>query len=265
MSKKGRLSREERRQRRQERRSRGKHESYAELLEIWEANFNLEKEWRMFFDGATGPTNPGQSGYGIVLYRNGVETDARHQQIGHATSNIAEYRGLIAGLEMAQDNGATELIVCGDSQLIIKQVFRCFGVATPHLKPLRDRAQELAKGFSFIADAWIRRERNVRADELSKVGVPEFSRYRPASETNTREFRRALDAILGSPFVIRSSEMEFVTKMDDQVDARQGMSPKQWKWLQDIEGRIYERSTSLDIARQVGNAERMKPRLVRQQ
>lgn len=241
MGKKGRMPLEERRKRKAEKRQRQKRESYAELLESWGMNYGSEREWRMFFDGATGPTNPGQSGYGAVLYRNGQEVDSRSQQIGHATSNTAEYRGLIAGLEMALSHSAEELIVCGDSQLVLKQTFRGFGVLTPHLKPLCDRARELAGQFKFVADAWIRRECNQRADELSTRGLPQFERKFNRPDNDKAQISQCLKTILENPGIIQGGkEAAFVARVCGQLDGPRGWcTPKQWKWLQDIEARLY--------------------------
>lgn len=240
MSKKGRLSKEEKRRRKIERQTQRRESRRSQLLGDWSKNFNLDKEWKMYFDGATGPTNPGQSGYGAVLYRNSEEVDTRSQRIGHATSNTAEYRGLIAGLEMAFAHGVEELIVCGDSQLIIRQVFRGMRVLTPHLEPLRDQARDLISRFKFVADAWISREHNKRADELSTQGLPQFERKFNRSASDVDAMRRCLTRILENPSVIRGSrETAFIAAMDAQLDGPRGWcTPAQWKWLQDIESRI---------------------------
>lgn len=257
MGKKGRIPRSERQKRKAARKSARGRESHLEILESWARNFELEKEWRVFFDGATGPTNPGLSGYGAVLYRNGVEVDTRARQIGHATSNQAEYRGLIAGLEMALEHNASELVVCGDSQLILKQTFRQMRVATPHLEPLRNHGQELAGRFAFIADAWIRRERNSRADELSRAGIPVLEKNYPAAkEADLRTMRQSVKVILENSSIMRANEVAFVFKMEVQLEgARGNMSEKQWKWIQDIEARLYANTTPIISS--------LRPRLIK--
>ncbi|MDT5101728.1 MAG: ribonuclease / adenosylcobalamin/alpha-ribazole phosphatase, partial [Mycobacterium sp.] len=65
--------------------------------------------------------NPGPAGYGSVVWTADHETVLAEskQSIGHATNNVAEYRGLIAGLEAAVKVGATEVDVRMDSKLVV--------------------------------------------------------------------------------------------------------------------------------------------------
>ena len=66
--------------------------------------------------------NPGPAGYGSVVWtadRSTVLAESK-QAIGHATNNVAEYRGLIAGLEEAAKLNAAEVAVAMDSALISK-------------------------------------------------------------------------------------------------------------------------------------------------
>src|SRR5205823_8456430 len=63
--------------------------------------------------------NPGPAAYGYVLEsEDGHVLDARGETIGTATNNVAEYRGLIAGLEKAVDAGVDELEVVSDAGLV---------------------------------------------------------------------------------------------------------------------------------------------------
>src|ERR1700709_246284 len=68
--------------------------------------------------------NPGPAGYGAVVFtedRATVLAESK-QAIGHATNNVAEYRGLIAGLEDAMKLDATEVEVFMDSKLVVEQM-----------------------------------------------------------------------------------------------------------------------------------------------
>ena len=65
--------------------------------------------------------NPGPAGYGAVVWtadRSAVLAENK-QAIGRATNNVAEYRGLIAGLEDALKLGASEAAVSLDSKLLV--------------------------------------------------------------------------------------------------------------------------------------------------
>jgi len=70
------------------------------------------------------------------------------------TNNVAEYTGLIIGLEKAQELGIKDAIVKGDSNLVVKQVKGEWKVKQPHLKPLCERAKLLAKQFNSIDIQW---------------------------------------------------------------------------------------------------------------
>ena len=71
--------------------------------------------------GARG--NPGPAAAAAVLSTpDGEVVDEAHQMLGRVTNNVAEYRGLLLGLERAQALGADEVEVVSDSELVAKQV-----------------------------------------------------------------------------------------------------------------------------------------------
>ncbi len=85
--------------------------------------------WALYFDGACEPCNPGgHATWGWVLY--GPDGKERARAGGHAcsgdgaTNNVAEYAGLVAGLEflLQLDEAPIPLVVYGDSRLVIEQV-----------------------------------------------------------------------------------------------------------------------------------------------
>lgn len=129
----------------------------------------LADTWRAWFDGATEP-NPGRRGIGAVLQAPGGERFEISQAIGHGTSNEAEYEALIAVLRLALEQPVEHLVICGDSQLIIKQVLGEWACQSASLKPLKQTAQalfrlQLARGTCKLV--WIPREQNSDADALS--------------------------------------------------------------------------------------------------
>ena len=90
--------------------------------------------------GARG--NPGPAAYGYVLEaEDGTVLDARGETIGVATNNVAEYRGLIAGLEKALELGVDELEVVSDSELLVKQMRGEYKVKNEALRELVDEAR----------------------------------------------------------------------------------------------------------------------------
>lgn len=121
--------------------------------------------------GARG--NPGPAGYG-ALVRDAVTGNIlveRHEYLGVATNNVAEYSGLIAGLEAATELGATEVDVRMDSKLVIEQMAGRWRVKHPNMRPLAVQAQALAREFARIHYTWIPREQNKDADALANQAM----------------------------------------------------------------------------------------------
>ncbi len=113
--------------------------------------------------------NPGPAGYGAVVRsadRSTVLAEAK-QAIGVATNNVAEYRGLIAGLDDALRAGATEAEVFLDSKLLVEQMSGRWKVKHPDLIKLHAQARELASRFDRIGYRWVPRDRNSHADRLA--------------------------------------------------------------------------------------------------
>ncbi len=117
--------------------------------------------------------NPGPAGYGAVVLsadRATVLAEAK-RSIGRATNNVAEYHGLIAGLDGALNLGATEAAVFLDSKLLVEQMSGRWKVKHPDLIELHRRARELASRFDHISYTWIPRERNSYADRLANEAM----------------------------------------------------------------------------------------------
>jgi len=111
--------------------------------------------------------NPGPAAYGYVLEsEDGHVLDARGEAIGTATNNVAEYRGLIAGLESAVQRGVEELEVVSDSELLVKQMQGEYKVKNETLKTLQREAAELAAGLRRVTYTAVRRAHNELADRL---------------------------------------------------------------------------------------------------
>jgi probable phosphoglycerate mutase len=93
------------------------------------------------------------------------------QAIGRATNNVAEYRGLIAGLDDALNLGATEAAVYLDSKLLVEQMSGRWKVKHPDLIELHAEARNRARRFAKISYSWIPRERNTYADRLANEAM----------------------------------------------------------------------------------------------
>jgi broad specificity phosphatase PhoE/ribonuclease HI len=117
--------------------------------------------------------NPGPAGYGSVVFTadHGAVLAEAKQAIGRATNNVAEYRGLIAGLEEAASIGATEVAVSMDSKLVVEQMSGNWKVKHPDLIELNRQAKALAAQFDRITYRWIPRAKNSHADRLANEAM----------------------------------------------------------------------------------------------
>ena len=111
--------------------------------------------------------NPGPAAFGYVLEaEDGTVLDARGEAIGTATNNVAEYRGLLAGLEAALERGVEEIEVVSDSELLVKQMRGEYKVKNETLRELVDDAEWLARRLRRVTYTAVRREHNELADRL---------------------------------------------------------------------------------------------------
>ena len=132
--------------------------------------------WLMQFDGAANP-NPGPASSGAVLW-SPPDLDGRRtpvfemgKYLGKATNNIAEVQGLLLGLKIAAMRGARELLIEGDSELIIFQQIGKYRVSDKKLKVWWSEIQAAMMDetcFDWIAIRQVRREFNERADSITK-------------------------------------------------------------------------------------------------
>jgi probable phosphoglycerate mutase len=115
--------------------------------------------------GARG--NPGPAAYGYVLETDdGTVLDARGEAIGWATNNVAEYRGLLAGMAKAAEVGVDELEVVSDSELLVKQMQGDYRVKNEVLRALWEEATDLERRFRRVRYTAVRRAHNELADRL---------------------------------------------------------------------------------------------------
>src|SRR4029453_10107862 len=78
----------------------------------------------------------------------GEVVDEAHELLGRVTNNVAEYRGLLLGLERARALGADEVEVVNDSELVAKQVNGAYKVRSADMRPLYDQARAALGGVA---------------------------------------------------------------------------------------------------------------------
>ncbi|MFH7598826.1 histidine phosphatase family protein [Streptomyces racemochromogenes] len=117
--------------------------------------------------------NPGPAGYGAVVLDpvTGETLAERAEFIGIATNNVAEYRGLIAGLKAARELAPdAEVRVRMDSKLVVEQMSGRWKIKHPDMRPLAaEAATVLPRGQ--VTYEWIPRERNKHADRLANEAM----------------------------------------------------------------------------------------------
>ena len=131
----------------------------------------------MFDGGSRG--NPGPSGCGYVIM-NSDETEiiAKGSEfIGKNTNNYAEYMGMILGIEKALELNIRNLIVKGDSQLVIKQMLKEYSVKATNLIPLYSHANNLISRFQEIKFFHIKRNLNTIADKLANEAMDQKNNF----------------------------------------------------------------------------------------
>ncbi|WP_305789359.1 histidine phosphatase family protein [Symbioplanes lichenis] len=132
--------------------------------------------------------NPGPAGYGaVVLDETGGVLLERYAALGTTTNNVAEYSGLIAGLEAAAELGADQVAVRMDSKLVIEQMSGRWQIKNPGLRPLAAQAATLVGRFSSVTFDWIPRERNKLADALANRAMDEAA-GKPVSDTPPKDW-----------------------------------------------------------------------------
>jgi ribonuclease HI len=120
--------------------------------------------------GARG--NPGPAAVAAVATDDdGEVVGERSAYIGEATNNVAEYKALLLGLELARELGAGEVEVVNDSELVAKQISGAYRVKHAGLKPLYLQALEALRQFDSWKVRSVRRESNTHADALVNAAL----------------------------------------------------------------------------------------------
>ncbi|MGV9723354.1 bifunctional RNase H/acid phosphatase [Nocardia beijingensis] len=161
--------------------------------------------------------NPGPAGYGAVVYdADHVRVLAeRREFLGVATNNVAEYRGLIAGLAAAAELGAESVVVRMDSKLVVEQMSGRWKIKHAALIPLADQARRIAAGFARVSYDWIPRAQNAHADRLANEAMDAGADDDRAAATTSTE---AADPALAA------TERELPSWIDEVGDANAGQT-----------------------------------------
>lgn len=125
----------------------------------------------LFFDGAS-KGNPGPAAWGWVMVEDGERQHGEHGALPVTTNNVAEYNALLHGLQYLKENNLTEVVIKGDSKLVVMQLNKksnkdyCWNCKDEKLIPLRDKCARILnelfpKGYRLIH---VKRGLNALAD-----------------------------------------------------------------------------------------------------
>ncbi|HEX4069305.1 MAG TPA: ribonuclease HI family protein [Candidatus Babeliales bacterium] len=127
--------------------------------------------WKLFVDGAS-RKNPGPSGAGMYIEKDGIAEIKEGFYVGIKTNNQAEYLALIFGLLILKDHVShgDMIHVISDSQLLVRQLIGEYKVKQPHLQPLHALCRDLIHKYSAII-THVLRDENKQADKMANYGI----------------------------------------------------------------------------------------------
>jgi len=132
--------------------------------------------------------NPGPAGYGALVRdaETGRVLAERAASVGRATNNVAEYGGLVAGLQAALDlDASAEVEVRMDSKLVVEQMSGRWKVKHPDMQQLALQAQKIARRLGGVRYTWVPRAQNGAADALANSAMDGRPVHRDAAAEPT--------------------------------------------------------------------------------
>ncbi|NDZ80007.1 bifunctional RNase H/acid phosphatase [Streptomyces sp. SID10853] len=176
--------------------------------------------------------NPGPAGYGAVVLDpvSGETLTEAAEYIGIATNNVAEYRGLIAGLRAAAAlDPAARVRVRMDSKLVVEQMSGRWQIKHPDMKPLAARAAAVLPGEQVTYE-WIPRAQNKHADRLANEAMDAGragGQWQPSDSTAELAARDGLaqDALARDGLAREESAREEPARADSARDRGAGGAP----------------------------------------
>ena len=116
--------------------------------------------------------NPGPAAWGFVIKdEKGDVLLERGEYIGETTNNVAEYMAVVKGLEEVIRQGATDVIIKMDSQLIVRQMSGQYKIKQPHLIELAQMVKTLLAKFNSYRFEHVLRAFNKEADKQVNIAL----------------------------------------------------------------------------------------------
>lgn len=133
---------------------------------------DTDKRIKIYTDGGA-RGNPGPAAIGVVFMNGDEILDEYKEFIGDTTNNQAEYRAVLAALNISRDKGYTNLDFYIDSQLVVEQLNRNYKVKDKGLQQLFLEAWNIIQEFKKVTFTHIPREENTAADRLVNEALDE--------------------------------------------------------------------------------------------
>ncbi len=132
----------------------------------------MPRHFLLYADGGS-RGNPGEAAFGAVISEDGKVVVELSERIGVATNNVAEYSGLVAGLQAINRlDPEAKVLVRMDSKLIVEQMSGKWKIKNPEMKKMALKARD-AHPANLINYEWIPREMNSHADSLVNRALDE--------------------------------------------------------------------------------------------
>ena len=129
--------------------------------------------FQIYFDGAS-RGNPGMGGYGVAIFSNDEEIKTYSKFIDKSvTNNEAEYQGCLKCLKYAYKHKLNNVIIKGDSNLVIKQMNGEWKCKAKNLIPIYEKCLKYRNRLSKVVFIHVPRKENSRADELANIALDE--------------------------------------------------------------------------------------------
>ena len=140
------------------------------LTEVAGADKGTPLTATMWVDGAA-RGNPGPAGAGVILEMTDGTVERLGEYLGEATNNVAEYKALLMGVQMAARLGVGELLVKSDSELIVKQLNGLYKVKNPALQELYFSTIKAISSFEKVTFTHVPRDENKEADRMANLAI----------------------------------------------------------------------------------------------
>lgn len=133
-----------------------------------------ERTFSLYIDGASQPQKK-RAGIGGVIFLNDSEIENFSKGIGEATNNVAEYSALLHGLELLEKYQPETVYIFADSELVVRQIQGKYQVKNANMQQLYGKVMNRLQHIPVWTIEHIPRDRNSRADHLSKQAILQAS------------------------------------------------------------------------------------------